>query len=92
MSRGGHVHSKTWPAHRVERRARYIGEWLKTEARYLRVVTEARLGGTGKRRGSATLNGHWKPGSGFRRSPFDKSSPALPDPDTGPPRADGNSR
>src|SRR6478672_11744185 len=25
-------------------------------------------------------------GGGFRRSPFDKSSPALPDPDTGPPR------
>ena len=24
----------TWPADR-ERRARYIGEWLKTEARYL---------------------------------------------------------
>jgi hypothetical protein len=34
VSRGGHAHPKTWPAD-SERRARYIGEWLKTEARYL---------------------------------------------------------
>ena len=30
----GKLLSTTWPTDR-ERRARYIGEWLKTEARYL---------------------------------------------------------
>jgi uncharacterized membrane protein len=34
VSRGGHAHPKTWPGDR-RGRARIIGEWLKTEARYL---------------------------------------------------------
>ena len=43
MSRGGHAHPKTWPADREQRqRAAIIGEWLKTEARYLGLVTEPR--------------------------------------------------
>jgi hypothetical protein len=35
VSRGGHAHPKNLAGRPAERRARYIGEWLKTKARYL---------------------------------------------------------